>query len=241
MTAYPFERLQLSPAPLRDAIISALRGAIEIGELRPGERLVERVLCEQLSVSRTSLREALRELVADGIIIQGTDRGLSVARVDKEEARSVYSLRGAIQGLVVEEFIERANEAEYEAFADAAKILQMSYGRGDVVSILKAKREFYASLCSGARNLIALSLIERLCLRVSSLRSRAPGRVARNAISASEIRLIASAVEARDTGAAKLAMSDHLASVACWTLSTLDEGFRGVEVDRLHSTGSGDL
>ena len=215
MTAYPFERLQQSPAPLRDAIISALRGAIEIGELRPGERLVERVLCEQLSVSRTSLREALRELVADG---------LSLARVSEEEARSVYSLRGAIQGLVVVEFIERANEADHEAFADAAKALQATYQKGDVAEILQAKRNFYASLCSGARNLIALSLIERLCLRVSSLRSRAPGRVARNAISASEIGRIASAVEVRDAIAAKSAMSDHLASVACWTLSTLDEG-----------------
>ena len=98
------------------------------------------------------------------------------------------------------------------------------YQKGDVVAILQAKRSFYASLCSGARNLIALSLIERLCLRVSSLRSRAPGRGARNAISASEIARIASAVEARDAGAAKSAMSDHLASVARWTLSTLDQG-----------------
>jgi GntR family transcriptional regulator, trigonelline degradation regulator len=91
LTAYPFGPLQQSPAPLRDAIISSLREAIELGDLRPGDRLVERLLCEQLGVSRTSLREALRELVAEGVIGQGPDRGLVVTEVTEEEARSVYS------------------------------------------------------------------------------------------------------------------------------------------------------
>lgn len=221
VTAYAFQRLQHSPAPLRDAIISALRGAIEIGELRPGARLVERMLCEQLLVSRTSLREALRELVADGVIMQGQNRGLVVAMVSEEEARSVYSLRGAIQGLVIVEFMERADPTDREAFLAAAADLQSAYTLGNVAVILQAKRHFYACLCAGARNPIALSLIERLCLRVSSLRSRAPGRAARNAVSADEIGRIAAAAKDGDVALAKSAMLEHLASVAHWTLSTL--------------------
>ena len=221
MTAYPLQRLQQSPAPLRDAIIASLRGAIEIGELRPGAKLVERLLCEQLAVSRTSLREALRELVADGLIVQGADRSLMVASISEEEARSVYSLRGAIQSLVVAEFIERADKADHARFADAAAVLQASYRLGDVTRTLADKRHFYACLCAGARNTVALSLIERLCLRVSGMRSRAPGRAARNEVSAREIGEIAAAVATRDTPAARTAMLDHLASVARWTLATL--------------------
>ena len=221
MTSYPLQRLHQSPAPLRDAIISSLRGAIEIGELRPGARLVERLLCDQLAVSRTSLREALRELVADGLIVQGADRSLVVAGISEEEARSVYSLRSAIQGIVVAEFVERADEAAHDDFSAAAQALQSAYRAGDVADILTAKRHFYACLCAGARNPVALSLIERLCLRVSGLRSRAPGRTARNEVSAREIGEIAAAVAARDTAAARTAMSDHLASVARWALATL--------------------
>ncbi len=221
MTAYPLQRLHQSAAPLRDAIISSLRSAIEIGELRPGARLVERLLCEQLAVSRTSLREALRELVADGLIVQGPDRSLVVAGISEEEARSVYSLRGAIQGIVVAEFIERADEVGYRDFLHAARVLQAAYRRGDVAEILMAKRLFYARLCAGARNPVALSLIERLCLRVSGFRSRAPGRAERNEVSAAEIGGIASAIAARDTARAKTAMLDHMDSVARWALASL--------------------
>jgi DNA-binding GntR family transcriptional regulator len=154
--------------------------------------------------------------------VQGSDRSLVVAGISPEEARSVYSLRGAIQGLVVVEFVERAGDEDHLDFATAARTLQAAYQAGDVAVILDAKRRFYASLCSGARNPVALSLIERLCLRVSSLRSHAPGRAARNEVSAAEIGRIAAAVASCDAADAKAAMLDHLASVARWTLSTLE-------------------
>ena len=66
--------LRYEAAPLRNQIISALRSAIETGVLQPGERLFERTLCEQLNVSRTSLREALRELQALGVLSQTENR-----------------------------------------------------------------------------------------------------------------------------------------------------------------------
>src|SRR6185312_3389625 len=91
-------------APLRNKIIAALRAAIETGLLAPGQRLIEKDLCEQLAVSRTSLREALRELQAEGILEYSSSRGLAVAAVSIEDAKNIYRLRGVLEALAVEQF-----------------------------------------------------------------------------------------------------------------------------------------
>ena len=116
-----FDGSGLSPirqetAPLRARIIEAIRGAIEGGQLKPGERLVEKKLCEQLGVSRTSLREALRELEAIGVIAQVSTRGLTVVEISPREARNIYAIRADIEALVVEQFCERADDAAMQRF-----------------------------------------------------------------------------------------------------------------------------
>lgn len=211
--------LRSPPAPLRAKIVAALRGAIEVGELAPGERLVERDLCERLGISRTSLREALREVVAEKLVTQGASRGLFVTQTTREEARAAYSLRGVIQGHVAEAFVDGALEAERATFSRASDALLAAYQRGDPAQVLAAKRNFYAALCAGAKNPLALELIEQLCLRVASWRRQALGRAERNASSIAEIREITRWVEAGDPAHARSAMIDHVRSVKRWALS----------------------
>ena len=95
----------------RNKIIAALRSAIETGVLAPGTRLIEKDLCDQLNVSRTSLREALRELQAEGIFEPMSPRGLSINRISREEAENAYRIRSVLEALVVEQFIEKADDA----------------------------------------------------------------------------------------------------------------------------------
>ena len=91
--------LQQQSAPLRNKIILALRSAIETGLLQPGARLVERDLCEQLNVSRTSLREALRELQAEGVLTHTDNRGLAVVVLSRDDAMNAYRLRAVVEAL----------------------------------------------------------------------------------------------------------------------------------------------
>jgi DNA-binding GntR family transcriptional regulator len=86
--------LQEPQVSLRSRIIEALRRAIESGVLEPGARLVERELCEQLKVSRTSLREALGELQAEGILTYSPTRRLSVSVISQADAENAYRIRG---------------------------------------------------------------------------------------------------------------------------------------------------
>ena len=72
--------IRVEAAPLRSKIIESIRHAIEHGVLKPGDRLIEKDLCERLEVSRTSLREALRELEAEEIVAKVSARGLTVVK-----------------------------------------------------------------------------------------------------------------------------------------------------------------
>ena len=215
----PLARLHQAPAPLRGKIIDALRAAIETGVLAPGQRLVEKTLCEQLAVSRTSLREALRELQADGIL-DSTGRGLSVRHISAAEAHNIYRLRAVIEALVVEQFIEQATPAQMAALAQDAHALQAAYTAGDVRQILAAKRVFYDRICEGAGNAVAFDMIHRLVLRTSALRARSVSRRQRQDQSVREIAALVTAIHARDAAAARAAALAHVGNAAASALES---------------------
>jgi DNA-binding GntR family transcriptional regulator len=197
-------------APLRNRIISALRGAIETGILVPGQRLIEKDLCEQLNVSRTSLREALREIQAEGVLQYNSSRGLSVAEISIADAQNIYRLRALLEGLAVEQFVERASGAEIENLLEEGKRLQGAYRSGVLENILFAKRSFYDRICSGAKNQIAFDMINRLILRTSSLRRRSLVRRERHQQSIKEIQALMSAISRGDIKRARNAAIQHV-------------------------------
>ncbi len=197
--------LQEPAISLRSRIIHALRRAIETGVLAPGARLVERELCEQLKVSRTSLREALGELQAEGILTYSATRRLSVNVISQTEAENAYRIRGTLEALVVEQFIEKACDADLAALTQEGKRLKSAYRSGDVDQMLVAKRSFYDRICSGAQNAIALDIISRLVLRTSGLRRRSLMRKERQQQSIKEVDTLIDAISRRDVEAARMA------------------------------------
>lgn len=200
-------------APLRRKIVAALRHAIEMGELKPGDRLVEKDLCQRLNVSRTSLREALRELQAERIV-DVIPRGLVVAEISDEEAANIYRVRAALEGLVAEQFAENANEMHAQALKDAIKGLQKAYESEDFEKILAGKKHFYDVICAGARNTIVREILNQLSTRINQLRSTSRSNTSRGAVSLAEIKELASALFARDPKAARAAAIKHIDSAA---------------------------
>jgi GntR family transcriptional regulator, trigonelline degradation regulator len=89
------------PAALRDQVVGNLRDAIINGQFAPGARLVERQMCELLGVSRTLVREALRQLEAEGWVRILPYRGPVVASMTPEEVRDLYEVRSALEGIEV--------------------------------------------------------------------------------------------------------------------------------------------
>ena len=206
--------LQEPQVSLRSRIIEALRRAIETGVLAPGARLIERELCEQLKVSRTSLREALGELQAEGILCYSPTRRLSVSIISRADAENAYRIRGTLEALIVEQFIEQANDRDVAALMEEGENLKAAYRSGDVDRMLIAKRAFYDRICSGAQNAIAFDIINRLVLRTSVLRRRSLQRRERQAQSVKEIDSLLAAIARRDVGAARQAALTNVANSA---------------------------
>jgi DNA-binding GntR family transcriptional regulator len=206
--------LQQPSTSLRSRIILSLRRAIETGILEPGARLVERDLCEQLQVSRTSLREALGELQAEGILTYSPTRRLSVSVISQTDAENAYRIRAAMEALVVEQFIEKASDAELAALIQESKQLKNAYRSGDVEQMLVAKRVFYDRICSSAQNPMAFDIINRLVLRTSGLRRRSLMRKQRQLQSIKEIEILIEAIRRRDVKSAREAAMRNVAHSA---------------------------
>jgi DNA-binding GntR family transcriptional regulator len=211
--------VQQPSTSLRSRIILSLRRAIETGVLEPGARLVERDLCEQLQVSRTSLREALGELQAEGILTYSPTRRLSVSVISQTDAENAYRIRAVMEALVVEQFIEKASNAELAALVQESKQLKNAYRSSDVEQMLVAKRVFYDRICSGAQNPMAFDIINRLVLRTSVLRRRSLMRKQRQQQSIKEIDILIEAICRRDVKSAREAAIQNVAHSASSALA----------------------
>ena len=108
-------RVERKPAPIRTQVLDNLRKAILTRQLAPGQRLIERELVEMTGVSRTSVREALRELAAEGLVSTAPNKGTAVATLTSEQARQIYEVRAVLEGLAGRLFVENATEVQRRA------------------------------------------------------------------------------------------------------------------------------
>jgi len=153
-------------APLRRRVIEALRLLIVHGQLAPGARLVERELIEMMDVSRTVLREALRQLEAEGLIDVIANKGAVVRKLSRAEADDLYSIRSVLEGLAARLFTERADYALRRSLAAALSETASAYKNGDPETIIEAKNVFYEILFRGAESETLSAMIESLQARV---------------------------------------------------------------------------
>jgi DNA-binding GntR family transcriptional regulator len=138
-------------APLRQEVLQTLRTEIIEGRLPPGQRLTERALTEMLGVSRTVLRESLRQLEAEGLISLIPNKGPMVRALTIDEARELYRIREMLEGLGARLFAENAAPANLAALDSALSEVEQSYATDNPKNILIAKNAFYAAIHDGSR------------------------------------------------------------------------------------------
>jgi len=153
-------------APLRQRVVEALRDSIVHGRLAPGARLIERELIERMGVSRTVLREALRQLETEGLIDVVANKGAVVRNLSHAEAQDLYAIRAVLEGLAARLFAERADPAARSALAEVLSQTAKAYGEGDPEDIVAAKNRFYETLFRGAKSETLSVMIESLQARV---------------------------------------------------------------------------
>lgn len=202
------------PTTLRTQVEERIRSAIAHGIFEPGQRLVERKLCELIGVGRTSIREALRQLEAEGLVKVFPHRGPVVSTLSPEEVRHLYSVRALLEGYAGRMFALRRTEQELQQMDRAFMALEAAAKTQDRRALVDAKNDFYAVLLDGSGNPYLKQMLTVIHNRVNLLRVTSmmqPNRVDR---SLAEIGRICKAIHLGDGIEAEAACVAHIQAAA---------------------------
>lgn len=214
-------RIEPKAATLRHLVEDKLRQAIASGVFKPGQRLIERELCEMTGVGRTSIREALRQLEADGLITTIPHRGPSVSVITEEDALQLYEIRAVLESFAGQAFAERASEENIRRLSEAVERIQSAADTGNRADLIGAKTDFYEVLLAGCGNIYVEKTLRGLHDRITLLRVASMTQPGRLQHSIREIRDIHQAIVARDGQAAAAACRHHIDQAAAAVMEFL--------------------
>ncbi|HYB08521.1 MAG TPA: GntR family transcriptional regulator [Alphaproteobacteria bacterium] len=219
-------RVERTTKTLRALALEKLRSAILTQHFKPGARLVERTLCEELGVSRTVVREALRHLEAEGLVESVPQQGPVVARVDRDAASQLYELRAALEALAARAAAEIASAADIESMSRSLDRIEQGYASGDMSAVLEATTAFYESMFLSGGKTVAWTIVQSLNARITTLRALTIGSSGRNRQGPLEMRRILEALKRRDAAAAEVAALEHVRAAGKIALTLLRDGDR---------------
>jgi len=206
--------LKVVPRTVQSEIVDKLRNAILMGKFKPGTRLAEAMLCELMSVSRTSIREALRRLEGEKIITIIANKGPSVARIEWNDAKAIYEVRALLEGEAAARCASRATSADICAMQSALRAFNEAIVTDDAPGRVTATNDFYQAILRGGANSVIGEVLQSLNGRINFLRFQSMARPGRSKHSATEMRRILTAIEKGDFAAARQAAVAHV-EAAC--------------------------
>ena len=215
--------LRIDDVPTVRAIVAQkLREAIMSGTFKPGQRLVERELCEMTGVSRPSIREALRLLEADGMVNTVPHRGPVVSTISLDEARQLYDARAVLEGFAGRECARLRDPAVVRRMGDALTRLKAAFTKADMMAVLEAKTDFYAALIGGCQNAFIERMLRPLHDRITLLRITSMSQPKRVNKSLREVTAIWRAIQSGDEDLAERCCVDHIKAAAVAALNMIE-------------------
>lgn len=148
--------------PLRDVVFNTLRRAILRGELKPGERLMEIQLANKLGVSRTPIREAIRKLELEGLVLMVPRKGAEVAEITEKNLRDVLEVRCALEELAVQLACDRIDQERMKQLLDAAAHFRDILGTADITELGEADEAFHDVIFQATDNHRLIQLLNNL-------------------------------------------------------------------------------
>ena len=148
---------ELSNAPMSMSLLGKLQRDILTGKYRPGQKLTEQNLCKEYGVSRTPIREALRQLETDGLVENILNRGCFVIGFSEQDYEDLFDLRKAYEIQAVKWAIERATEEEIERLDETFEFMEFYTMRNDIEKMLAA---LHTPACPGKPRLILMHTLK---------------------------------------------------------------------------------
>jgi DNA-binding GntR family transcriptional regulator len=203
-------RIERSAKTLRTLALERMRDAIMGFHFQPGERLVERPLCDQLGVSRSVVREVLRQLETEGLVQMIPGHGPAVAQPDLSRTDEIYELRALMEGIAARACALTATQDQIAALERALDVLLKAWASANPIEVMRATTKFYEVLFDAADKRIAWEIVQGLNVRINQLRSMTIASVDRRDAAIDEMTDIMNAIKSRNGDAAEAAARRHV-------------------------------
>lgn len=196
--------------PLREVVFETIRNAIISGSLKPGERLMEVQMAERLGVSRTPIREAIRKLELEGLIIMLPRKGAFVADLSVKDLTEVLEIRAALEGLAAGLAVTRISEAEIEELEIITLKFNKAIESDNVEELIALDIQFHEALFKATRNERLVQLNSNLREQVQRFREMYLKKANRSKETAKEHNDLLEAISSRDIGKAEKLARKHV-------------------------------
>lgn len=215
-----FEKLNLHEyKPLREIVFESIREAIIDGKLKPGERVMEVQLAEKLGVSRTPVREAIRKLELEGLLVMVPRKGAYVADVSLKDIVNVLEVRASLEGLAASLAAIRITEEELELLREKSSEFRNCVENNDVKGMIEKDSEFHDIILNAAKNNKLMGIIEGLREQVQRFRVTYFTEYNMTEYLAQEHQRILEAIENRDSDKAGNHAKEHIENIAGYITS----------------------
>tara|TARA_R110002124_G_scaffold104370_13_gene254371 strand:+ start:24815 stop:25531 length:717 start_codon:yes stop_codon:yes gene_type:complete len=196
--------------PLRQQVVEILRDAIIDNKFEPGGRLRERELCEMLGVSRSTIREGLRQLESEGLIAISPNKGPMVTNLSEEEARHIYAVRARLQGMAAELCASNTPPDLISRLEQFFSKIKEAISNDDADSLLIARTGFYNEIFDGTGNPYLALILRQMRARVTLMRGHDGLRQERMEETLRGATQVLDAIRACDPKTAKKVAQEHI-------------------------------
>ena len=196
--------------PLRELVCETIKQAITAGVFSPGERLMEIQLAEEMGVSRTPVREAIRKLELEGFVVMVPRRGTYVADISIKDISAIYEIRVALDELAAGLAAERITDEELEQLQQYLLDIDKYAAVDDMPKIVELDTAFHDLLYNASRNARLRDIINNLRTQLTTIRGRSMSYPGRLAETIAEHRHLVECIAARDVRKARTAARSHI-------------------------------
>ncbi len=209
--------------PLRELVFESLREAIIQGRLKPGERLMEMQLADEMGVSRTPVREAIRKLELEGFVVMIPRKGAYVAGISVKDIVDIFEVRASLEALAAGLAAERITDEELEELERSLVQISEVNEKQDIDAIVETDVCFHDLIYKACRNERLVQIITHLKEQIQRFRTTSLSQPGRSRDALSEHRAIVEAISERNVEMAQSLAREHIENAEQSLLNAMRE------------------
>ncbi|MBP6492301.1 MAG: GntR family transcriptional regulator [Clostridia bacterium] len=151
-----------SHRPLREIVYEELRNLILTGKIKPGTRMMEIELAEDMGVSRTPIREAIRKLEKEGLVVIEPRKGAYASEVSIKDMEDILEVRANLEGLAAYYAAERMTDQDKQALKDTRELFKQAVEEGNMSEMISYDTKFHHMIVEASRNNHLIHMVEQL-------------------------------------------------------------------------------